>query len=255
MAVSQEAVMALAETQASWRTQLTWLEGGQQFRIRQQQMLGAVCVAECAAASSPDMALADAVLAHIGACPESLPWTPAIRQWQARVRLMALLEPGEWPDIDDAPLLRDCDQWLRPFLDQALKAHNLGKIPLREALSCLLNYPQQQKLDQWLPEAIVIPSGRRAALDYLAASPPLLSVKLQEMFGLADSPTIAGGRVRVTLALLSPAGRPLAMTSDLSSFWRQGYGEVRKEMRGRYPKHPWPEDPVAAEATARTKPR
>jgi ATP-dependent helicase HrpB len=131
---------------------------------------------------------------------------------------------------------------------------DLRQLDLIEALWGELDWAERQQLERWFPETIAVPSGRRVALDYVGEE-PVLAVKLQEMFGAIVSPTLLDGRLPVTVQLLSPAGRPAALTRDLAGFWSSGYAEVRRELRGRYPKHPWPEDPRQAVATALTKAR
>ncbi|WP_148861018.1 ATP-dependent helicase HrpB [Marinobacter fonticola] len=184
---------------------------------------------------------------------DSLPWTEAARQWSARVQHMTALEPDTWPDGSDEALLASLDQWLAPFLAGVRNWKGLQQINLLDALRTLLDYPQQHYLDRELPGSLEIPTGQRIRLDYTAENGPVLATKLQTLFGWTETPKLAGGRLPVVIHLLSPAQRPLAVTGDLANFWKQVYPEVRKEMRGRYPKHPWPEDPVSAEAKVGTK--
>ena len=183
----------------------------------------------------------------------SLPWTESARQWQARVQLLAQAQPGAWPETSDAALLAALDSWLAPFLAGMQRWSDLQKLNLQSALMSLLDYPQQQQLEQLAPARLVIPTGQEVTLDYTADNGPVLAAKLQALFGWNETPLVAGGRVPVVIHLLSPAQRPLAVTADLASFWRNAYSEVRKDMRGRYPKHPWPEDPLTAEAQMGTK--
>lgn len=186
----------------------------------------------------------------------ALPWTPALRQWQARVRFATRHDTGmAWPTLDDDALLADLDDWLGDRLDGISRRSHLARLDLAGALHARLSWAQRQRLDELAPTHFTVPSGSRIALDYLDGEAPSLSVRLQELFGLDDSPRIAGGRVTVLVKLLSPAGRPLQVTRDLAGFWRGSYQDVRREMRGRYPRHPWPEDPLNAEATRRAKPR
>ncbi|SFR65898.1 ATP-dependent helicase HrpB [Marinobacter daqiaonensis] len=184
---------------------------------------------------------------------ESLPWTEAARQWQARVRLMKQLEPADWPEVSDQALLAELEQWLAPYLAGIRNWKGLQQVPLSDALQSLLPYEQQQRLNRELPSTLEIPAGQRLRLDYTAENGPVLAVKLQAIFGWVVTPALASGRVPVVIHLLSPAQRPLAVTADLASFWSAVYPEVRKEMRGRYPKHPWPEDPLTAEAKMGTR--
>ncbi|GAB3276827.1 ATP-dependent helicase HrpB [Parahaliea aestuarii] len=188
-----------------------------------------------------------------------LPWTPALLQWRARVQLLhdeaaAAGTDNPWPDLSDAALLAGLEQWLLPWLDDVQRLSDFARLDLRSILQALLPWPQPLELERLAPERIAVPSGSSIAVDY-SQSPPVLAVKLQEMFGCEDGPRICNGGVALCIHLLSPAGRPLQVTTDLASFWRNGYAEVRKEMRGRYPKHPWPEDPVSALPTRHTRAR
>ncbi len=159
-----------------------------------------------------------------------------------------------WPAVDDATLLATLPEWLATALIDVSTRTGLQRIALAAALRALLPWPLPRELDRLAPERITVPSGSSVVIDY-TRSPPVLSVKLQEMFGCSSTPSVAEGRVPLLLELLSPAGRPLALTQDLGGFWRGAYAEVRKDMRGRYPKHPWPDDPLAAHPTRHTKRR
>ncbi|SNC61385.1 ATP-dependent helicase HrpB [Marinobacter sp. es.048] len=187
---------------------------------------------------------------------ESLPWTDDSRQWRGRALLLAETFPDDgWPDTSDAALLENLENWLGPFLVGMTRWSDLARIDLLAALNSLIDYPTQQKLQTLAPTHLTIPTGQRVRLDYTADNGPVLAAKLQALFGWTETPAVAGGRVPVVIHLLSPAQRPLAVTADLASFWRNAYPEVRKDMRGRYPKHPWPEDPFTAEAQQGTKKR
>lgn len=193
-----------------------------------------------------------------------LPWQDADRQWQARVLLLRSLENNnnqqaandnnQWPDITDIALLNTLDQWLAPYLDPIDKISQLKRLDLQTILNTLLPWSLNQQLNQQAPTSIKVPSGSIRTIDYLS-HPPVLKVKLQEMFGCETTPTIAQGKVKLMVHLLSPAGRPLQITQDLAGFWQNAYNEVKKEMKGRYPKHPWPDDPLQALATKHTKRR
>lgn len=152
-------------------------------------------------------------------------------------------------------LLENLEHWLGPFLAGMNRWSDLARIDLLQALNSLLDYPAQQQLQALAPTHLTIPTGQRVRLDYTPDNGPVLAVKLQALFGWTETPTVAGGRKPVVIHLLSPAQRPLAVTADLASFWCNAYPEVRKDMRGRYPKHPWPEDPLTAEAQQGTKKR
>ncbi len=185
-----------------------------------------------------------------------LPWTREARQWQARVQCLREWAPEEdWPDVSDTALLADLDRWLGPYLDGVTRRDHLARLDMLNALKSLLDWKQQQRLDEGVPTHLTVPSGSHRALEYEPGKPPVLAVKLQEMFGLADTPRVGFGRIPVTLHLLSPAGRPMQVTQDLRGFWERTYAEVKKELKGRYPKHPWPDDPWSAQPTARAKRR
>jgi ATP-dependent helicase HrpB len=187
---------------------------------------------------------------------ESLPWSEAARQWRERVRCLREWQPElALPDFGDEALLAARADWLQPALRGKTRLDALDERELLEALQSRLEWPQRQALDRLAPTGIEVPSGQRRAIAYQHGAPPVLAVKLQELFGLADTPRIADGRVPLTLHLLSPGGKPLQVTQDLRGFWDRTYPEVRKEMKGRYPRHPWPDDPWAATPTHRAKPR
>jgi ATP-dependent helicase HrpB len=184
---------------------------------------------------------------------EALPWTPRSRQLQRRLALVHRHRGAPpWPDRSLEALAADPEAWLGPQLEGLLSRQDLQRLDLVEALWEGLPWEQRQRLDAWLPEELPIPSGRRARIDY-GAEEGVLAVKLQELFGCTSLPPLLEGRVPLTVHLLTPAGRPAAVTRDLSGFWTTGYAEVRRELRGRYPRHPWPEDPRTAVATALTK--
>jgi len=183
--------------------------------------------------------------------------TEAVREWQSRVTHMRSLEGDatSYPAIDDKSLLATIDQWLAPYLSDITSLKALRKLDLLPILESMLDYPQSKKLNDWLPYKYKVPSGAEHKLRYSDEGNPVLSVKLQEMFGCSENPTIAGGRINLKVELLSPARRPVQVTEDLGNFWHNSYPEVKKDMAGRYPKHPWPENPLSAEATALTKAR
>jgi ATP-dependent helicase HrpB len=157
--------------------------------------------------------------------------------------------------VRDAALLDALDRWLGPMLDDARRWADLASVDLSAALLAPLAWAARERLDRIAPTHLEVPSGSRIRVDYGDPAHPVLAVKLQECFGLTETPRLAEGRVPVTMHLLSPAGRPVQVTQDLASFWAAGYFEVRKDLKGRYPRHPWPDDPLAAQATRRAKPR
>ncbi|MFC5570854.1 ATP-dependent helicase HrpB [Lysobacter yangpyeongensis] len=199
---------------------------------------------------------------------DALPWTEALRQWRERVRCLRAWLPeliDALPDLSDAALLATLDDWLKPALSGKTRLDALDEAALGEAIKSRTDWATRQKIDALAPTRIIVPSGMERRIEYGfddganhgggAPEAPVLAVKLQELFGLADTPRIADGRVPLTLHLLSPGGKPLQITRDLRSFWDRTYPEVKKEMKGRYPKHPWPDDPWSATATHRAKPR
>ncbi|MER7840008.1 ATP-dependent helicase HrpB [Streptomyces sp. NPDC096040] len=184
-----------------------------------------------------------------------LRWTPDAAVLRQRLAFLRLRLGEPWPDVSEDALHARVDEWLEPELGRARRRADLGRIDAGEALRRLLPWASGEagRLDELAPERIVVPSGSRIRVDYENPEQPVLAVKLQEMFGAQESPAVAG--VPVLVHLLSPAGRPAAVTADLASFWRDGYKGVRAELRGRYPKHPWPEDPASAEPTRHTSAR
>lgn len=231
----------LAET-----IEVAWDARAEAVVARRVTRLGDLVLDE-APAEPPREAAAAAMLE--GARQTGLPWTPALRQLRARVAF--LRELGEdLPDLSDEAVIAA----LPPYLDGITRKAQLERLDLARVLADMLGWEGSKRLDTLAPTHLPVPSGRSAALDYETGR-PVLAVKLQEMFGATETPRVAGGRVPVVLHLLSPAGRPLQVTQDLAHFWRNAYPGVRAEMRGRYPKHPWPEDPMAAPPTARAKPR
>ncbi len=198
---------------------------------------------------TPDPALVAAALAEAvaGRGLRDLPWTPAARQLQARLRWMRAVEGEAWPDLADATLIATVQDWLAPHLHGLSRLSELAGLNLPDLLLANLPWDRRQRLDAALPARLSLPAGRNAAIDY-AGETPTLEARPQHLYGLTRLPPLAGGRIPLQVALLSPAGRPIAVTGDLAGFWRGGWLEVRKEMRGRYPKHNWPEDPASAEA-------
>jgi len=172
-----------------------------------------------------------------------LPWTDEARSLQARTLLAREYLQGEWPDLADESLLQSLEDWLAPYLNDIRKLTDFKRLNMLDMLLAQLSWDKQQLLDKHLPLRWQTPSGNRYRIDY-SVSPPVLAVKLQEMFGVLETPVILEGQLQLMIHLLSPAGRPLQITQDLKSFWENGYDQVRREMKGRYPKHAWPENPL-----------
>ncbi|TDC30411.1 ATP-dependent helicase HrpB, partial [Micromonospora sp. 15K316] len=184
-----------------------------------------------------------------------LEWTPAADALRRRLAFCRHALGEDWPDVADDALLAAAPVWLAPELATARRRADLARVDVAAALRRLLPWAQAARLDEVAPERLTVPSGARIRVDYTDPTAPVLPVKLQETFGWREAPRVGGGRVPVLLHLLSPAGRPVAVTADLASFWRVGYPQVRAELRGRYPRHPWPEDPTTAVPTGRANPR
>lgn len=184
--------------------------------------------------------------------PELLPWTSATRELQARMTFLHCWQPDKWPDVSDIALLDDL-AWLTPYCSHMRSIEQLQELNFKTILLSMLSWEEQQQLETLTPSHLRVPSGSSVKLEYPKDKQPMLSVRLQEVFGLFETPTICNNQTRVVLHLLSPARRPIQVTSDLQSFWKNTYPEVRKELAGRYPKHYWPEDPLVAKATTKTK--
>ena len=209
---------------------------------RRRRRLGALVLADRTEPADPAevaAALARAVAAD-GLRP--LPWAEPARQFQARVALMRRIEPDTgWPDLSDDALKANVQDWLAPHLDGMSRLAELARLDLLAILRGLLPWDLARRLDAALPAHLALP-GARAAIDYTQPV-PVASARAQAFYGLTETPHLAEGRVPLQVALLSPAGRPVAITADLAGFWRGGWADVRRDMRGRYPKHAWPEDP------------
>ncbi|MFG0806462.1 ATP-dependent helicase HrpB [Pseudomonas fluvialis] len=239
---------------------LDWDEREGVLRAERQRKVGELVLDSRALLQLDEAARGRALLALVRRKGlELLAWTPELRQWQARIALLRRLDlqqkgESEWPDLSDAALRDSLEDWLLPYLGKVSRLSHFASLDLSAMLATLLPWPLPQRLDELAPKALSVPSGSRIAIDY-SEQPPVLAVRLQELFGLAETPCIAGGRQRVLLHLLSPARRPVQVTQDLASFWANTYVEVKKDLKGRYPKHYWPDDPLIAEPTARAKPR
>lgn len=234
-----------------------WDAQTQSVVAERQSRIGALVVERKPLAAADGSAIAAAMCEGVRTLGlEALPWTEAAHQLQARVTsLRAWRGDEDWPDLGDDALLARLERWLLPHLDGVSRRDHLSRLDLAAILRQQLDYAQQQRLDRLAPTHLEVPTGSRIRLEYGPPGPPVLAVKLQEMFGCAQTPTVNEGRLPVVLHLLSPAQRPVAVTQDLAGFWARGYADVRKDLRGRYPRHPWPDDPLAAAPTRRAKPR
>lgn len=237
------------------RDLLAWDERQQAVLARRQRCLGSLVLEDQPLVDADPQRIVTCLLEGVRraglAC---LPWDARSRAWRDRVRFLHRLFPEHWPDCSDDALLTTLEHWLAPHVAGLTRLEQLQRLDLQAVLAAQLDWQQQRKLDALAPTHITVPSGSRIALDY-SAETPVLAVRLQEVFGLQETPRIADGRVQVLLHLLSPAGRPVQVTQDLAGFWRGAYFEVRKDLRGRYPKHHWPDDPVHAAPTRHAKRR
>ena len=257
------APLTLAEIEADFaerlepRETVAWDAREGAVLARRQLRLGELVLRDERLADPPRDEVAAALIAGIRQAGLGvLPWTRDTEQWRARVMFLRRLEgdAAGWPDLSDTALLASLEEWLAPALGGVTRLAQLAGIDLAGAVRGRVDWERQRMLDALAPSHLTVPSGSRLPIDY-GDGEPSLAVRLQEMFGSAETPRIAGGKVALRLQLLSPAGRPLQVTRDLAGFWDSSYRAVRGEMRGRYPKHPWPEDPRNAEPTSRAKRR
>lgn len=229
------------------------------FVAERRSLVGGILLATEPLEEIPDLARSEALLGLVRRKGLGvLPWTEPLLQWRARVMLLhrVSIDRGDnpWPDLSDDALLQSLELWLLPHLGPVRRLEDFQKLDLKTLLRSQLAWPLPLELERMAPERLAVPSGSSVAIDY-CQDPPVLAVKLQEMFGCEDTPTIADGQVALLIHLLSPGQHPLQITQDLAGFWRTGYQEVKREMKGRYPKHPWPDDPLHAPPTRHTKKR
>jgi len=240
---------------------LRWDDDRQIAEAFEERRFDALLISRKALPVTGDDALPALIAAVRARGVASLPWSEGARRLRARIGALRAWRPElALPDTSDIALLSSLDIWLSPYLSGKRRLEALQASELSEALSSMLDYEQRRALDAHAPEELRVPSGMTRRLEYGlrdddAGAPPVLAVKLQELFGLADTPRVGDGLMPVMLHLLSPAGRPIQVTQDLAGFWNRTYPEVKKELKGRYPRHPWPEDPWTALATHRAKPR
>ena len=260
--IVRAAPLSLDDLRADFGEQLVrasvvaWDERSRSVKAVERTKLGAITLEE-KPQREPD---ADAVctalveqLQRVGV--SAWPWREGVQKLRERLAFVHHHDATTWPDVSDGALVDTLAEWLGPYLDGVRTWAQLEQVDWHEALFSLVPWSQRAALDRLAPTHLEVPSGSRIALDYSEPAAPVLAVKLQEVFGWTSTPTLFDGRVPVTLHLLSPAQRPVQVTRDLAGFWKHSYFEVRKELRGRYPRHPWPDDPLTAEATRRAKPR
>jgi ATP-dependent helicase HrpB len=236
--------------------EISFDRGAMALRARRKRALHAITLSEATLAVSPseDTAriFADGLIA-VGL--DRLPWSKAAKQWRDRVMFLRKAEGGSWPDLSDEGLIARRDDWLVPALYDKIALKDISTGDLSDALMALLPWEMRARLDREAPTHFEAPTGSVLAIDYEAEQGPTIAVRLQELFGLNTHPSVAAGKVPLVLELLSPAQRPVQVTRDLPGFWRGSYSAVRSDLRGRYPRHPWPEDPANALPTRRVKPR
>jgi ATP-dependent helicase HrpB len=248
--VSRDELMKLWPERIERRESVEWSSREQAVLARRTLRLDALVLEESALEEIPAERAREAMLQGLGELGiGALPWSREARDLQARVAFVRRLADSaqEWPALDDAALAATAGEWLGPWLEGITRREQLARVPLTEALFARLSWEQRRELERLAPTLLAVPSGSRIRIDYLDDGGPSVAVRLQEVFGLDATPRIGGGRVPVTFKLLSPAHRPVQVTRDLASFWSRAYREVRKDLRGRYPKHYWPENPLAAE--------
>ena len=233
-----------------------WDKKTNRFIAEERQKIGVLILQRNRLNTVPTQAKSTALIQHIRKQGlQLLHWTPELQQWCARISLVRSLdEDNNWPDVGHEALLFTLENWLAPYLNEVNLLNDFNKVNLTEILHALLPWEKQQTLNKLAPTHLKVPSGSNIRIDY-TETPPVLAVKLQEMFGCEQSPAVIAGKVPLLIHLLSPAGKPLQITQDLAGFWLSSYHEVKKEMKGRYPKHPWPDDPLLAIATRKTKHR
>ena len=238
------------------RDGVTFDSASASLRARRTRRLGALTLIEQVKPVSPDAETAHTLAEGIvGLGLDRLPWSKAALQFRTRVAFLRQAEGEEWPDLSDEGLARTAAAWLEPILLDKISGGDIGADELSEAVMNLLPWDLRRRLDGEAPTHFEAPTGSSVPIDYAAEQGPTVSIRVQELFGLAQHPSIAGGRVPLVIELLSPAHRPVQVTRDLPGFWRGSYAAVRTEMRGRYPRHPWPDDPLSAPPTRRAKPR
>jgi ATP-dependent helicase HrpB len=255
--VSERELRSVLSDQIGQVSEVAWDQRTKAVVARREERLGAVVLSRQMLADADPQAAVEAMLTGIRkmgiAC---LPWSRAARDWQARVLSLRHWQPAaDWPDLSDATLLAKLSEFLGPYLSGITRREQLGNLDLSGILRNRTDWDRQQRVEILAPTHIHVPSGMRKRLLYTPGQPPVLAVRLQEMFGLRDTPRICNGQEPVLLHLLSPAQRPIQVTQDLAGFWERTYAQVRKELKGRYPKHYWPDDPRQAQPTAGTRPR
>ncbi|MEM7254053.1 MAG: ATP-dependent helicase HrpB [Pseudomonadota bacterium] len=256
-AVDRESLFKRLDRLFEYSEQVGWDERESMVRAERIVSLDHLVLDRTALADPPPEQLVNAMLdgvAQVGI--HCLPWTDAVNDWRARVSALHHWQPeADWPDLRDDVLVTSMDEWLGPHLHGCRRINHLSRLDLFSIVRAIVPWSRHSAIERLAPTHLHVPSGSRIRLRYEAEQPPVLSVRLQELFGLLETPCVCDGAMPVVIELLSPAARPVQVTQDLKSFWANGYAQVRREMRGRYPKHYWPEDPLTAVATRRVRPR
>jgi len=256
-ALNEAALKSLHAHRIRRTEHVRWVPRAESVEAMTRMRLGAITLVERPLGHPPPADVAAAMMDGIRQVGVGkLPWDDAARRLRARVACLRRFCPDEgWPDLSDEALSASLNDWLGPWIGAATKLEHLRAAGLTGLLEAALGWEHARRLDEEAPLRIAVPSGRQIALDYEDPGPPVLAVRLQELFGLLETPAIARGRIPVMLHILSPAGRPVQVTRDLAGFWARTYAEVRRELKGRYPKHYWPDDPYSATPTQRVRPR
>ena len=254
--IAQEDIETRFSDQIESTEEISFERNAMALRARRKKTLHAITLSEAPVALSPSAETARIFAAGLVAVGlDKLPWSKSLKQWRDRVMFLRKAEGDSWPDLSDAALAADGDNWLVPALYDKTSLKELSPGDLSDALMALLPWELRARLEREAPTHFEAPTGTMLAIDYEAEQGPTIAVRLQELFGLNTHPSIAKGAVPLVLELLSPAQRPVQVTRDLPGFWRGSYAAVRSDLRGRYPRHPWPEDPATALPTRRVKPR
>ncbi|NBD22369.1 ATP-dependent helicase HrpB [Paenibacillus glycinis] len=248
-------LLAYFADQIQSETEVKWERQAEAVRAKRRLRLGALVLKESQLADADPGLVAEALLGGIAEQGlELLPWSKQARQLRDRMNLMHAHNP-EWPDVSDEALIDSIRDWLGPYVGGMRSRNDLSRLSMAAIMESLLTWQERQLLEKEVPTHLTVPSGSRIPLDYGDPAAPVLAVRLQELFGLRQTPRIAGGKLPVTIHMLSPAHRPVQVTQDLASFWEHAYFDVKKDLKGRYPKHYWPDNPLEAPATNRAKPR
>ncbi|MDP4031526.1 MAG: ATP-dependent helicase C-terminal domain-containing protein, partial [Pseudorhodobacter sp.] len=247
--ITEAELRGLYADQIAWVDVCDWSRRDGKVLARKQERFGALVLAERHWPDAPPEALARAALD--GLRQIGLPWSAAARRLRARLRLA---RGDDWPELDDAALLASAEDWLLPFLAGKRSEAELRALDLTEPLKALIGWERMALTDAQVPGSFETPLGRKVPIDY-DGDHPSIELRLQELFGVTRHPTVGPRHLPLRITLLSPGQRPVQVTLDLPGFWANSYADVRKDMRGQYPRHPWPEDPTAADPTLRAKPR